>query len=94
MENPLLTEKGMQYTYSMIHLGRDGELTVESRWNPEDARANGGAVYTTIPVCVIMMPHGTGQSLEFSRDFLFPDNILHKEFPTPFFCNAQIKITY
>ena len=94
MENPLLTEKGMQYTYSMIHLGRDGELTVESRWNPEDARANGGAVYTTIPVCVIMMPHGSRQSESFRREFLFPDNAVYEVFPMPFFCNTQVKIVY
>lgn len=94
MENPLLTEKGMQYTYSMIHLGRDGELAVESRWNPEDARANGGAVYTTIPVCVIMMPHGSRQSESFRREFLFPDNAVYEVFPTPFFCNTQVKIVY
>lgn len=94
MANPLLTEKGMQYTYSMIHLGREGELNVESRWNPEDARANGGAVYTTIPVCVIMMPHGSRQSESFRREFLFPDNAVYEVFPSPFFCNTQVKIVY
>lgn len=94
MENPLLTEKGMLYTYSMIHLERDGVLIVDSRWNPQDARANGGAVYTTVPICVIMMPHGSGQSLEFCRDFLFPDGTSYRVFPTPFFCNVLVRIVY
>ena len=94
MENPLLTEKGMQYTYSMVHLGRDGVLTVDSRWNPQDARANGGAVYATVPICVIMMPQGGVQSDSLGREFFFPDSMLHKEFPSPFFCNAQVRIVY
>ena len=94
MENPLLTEKGMLYTYSMLQLQRDGTLTVDPQWNPHDARANGGAVYATLPICVIMMPQGGSQSDSLSREFLFPDSTLHKEFPTPFFCNAQVRIVY
>lgn len=94
MENPLLTEKGMLYTYSMVHLQRDGTLAVAPQWNPQDARANGGAVYTTIPICVIMMPQGGVLSDSLGREFLFPDSTLHKEHPTPFFCNAQVRIVY
>ena len=94
MEDPLLTEKGMLYTYSMVQLQRDGTLTADSTWNPEDARANGGAVYVTLPICVIMMPHGGRQSESFRRDFFFPDSTLHKEYPAPFFCNAQVRIVY
>ena len=94
MENPLLTEKGMLYTCSMVLLQRDGLLTVNPLWNPQDARANGGAVYATVPICVIMMPQGGSQSDSLGREFLFPDSTLHKEFPTPFFCNAQVRIVY
>ena len=28
------------------------------------------------------------------REFFFPDSMLHKEFPSPFFCNAQVRIVY
>ena len=94
VSNPLQTERGMRFTDSMVRLGRNGMLTVDSRWNPVDAASNGGAIYATIPICVIMMPQGGSQSDSLVRDFLFPDNILHKEYPTPFFCNAQVKIVY
>ena len=94
MENPLLTEKGMLYTYSMIQLQRDGKLTVDPQWNPQDARANGGAVYATIPICVIMMPQGGGQSESLRRDFLFPDGSSYEFYPTPFFCNARVNVIY
>lgn len=94
MEDPLLTEKGMLYTWSMVHLDRDGMLTVDSRWNPQDARAYGGAVYATVPICVIMMPHGCPQSVAFKRDFLFPDSSSYEVFPSPFFCNALVRIVY
>lgn len=92
--NPLQTEEGMRFTDSMVHLSREGVLWVDSRWNPEDAASNGGAVYASIPICVIMMPHGSSQSSEFSRDFLFPDSTLYHVAPTPFFCKARIKISY
>ena len=92
--NPLQTEEGMRFTDSMVHLTRDGKLWVDSHWNPNDAASNGGAVYASIPICVIMMPHGSRQSLEFSRDFIFPDSTRHHAVPTPFFCNAQINISY
>ena len=94
MENPLLTEKGMLYTYSMVQLQRDGKLTVDPQWNPQDARANGGSVYTTLPICVIMMPQGGGQSESLRRDFLFPDGFSYELYPTPFFCNATVRIVY
>ncbi len=92
--NPLQTEEGMRFTDSMVHLDRDGKLWVDSHWNSNDAASNGGAVYATIPICVIMMPHGSSQSSEFSRDFIFPDSTRHHAVPTPFFCNAQINIIY
>jgi hypothetical protein len=94
VSNPLQTELGMMFTDSMVKLGRNGMLTVDIQWNPADAASNGGAIYATIPVCVIMMPQGGSQSDSLCRDFLFPDNTLHKEYPTPFFCNAQVKIVY
>ncbi len=94
VSNPLQTEPGMVFTDSMVKLGRNGMLTVDIQWNPADAASNGGAIYATIPVCVIMMPQGGSQSDSLCRDFLFPDNILHKEYPTPFFCNVQVKIVY
>lgn len=92
--NPLQTEPGMLFTDSMVGLDRKGLLTVDSRWNPVDAASNGGAIYTAIPISIIMMPQGGSQSDSLGRDFLFPDNILQKEHPTPFFCNAQVKIVY
>lgn len=92
--NPLQAEEGMRFTDSMVHLTRDGKLWVDSYWNPNDAASNGGAVYASIPICVIMMPHGSSQSSEFSRDFIFPDSTRHHAVPTPFFCNAQINISY
>lgn len=94
LSNPLLSEDGMRFTDSMVHLSGDGILWVDSRWNPKNAASNGGAVYTTIPICVIMMPHGSSQSSEFSREFIFPDSTRHYIVPTPFFCNAKVKISY
>ena len=92
--NPLQTEAGMRFTDSMVHLTREGMLWVDSHWNPNDAASNGGAIYASIPICVIMIPHGSSQSSEFSRDFLFPDSTRHHVVPTPYFCNAQVKISY
>ena len=92
--NHLQTEAGMRFTDSMVHLTREGMLWVDSHWNPNDAASNGGAIYASIPICVIMIPHGSSQSSEFSREFLFPDSTRHHVVPTPFFCNAQVKISY
>lgn len=76
LHNPLLTEEAKLYTDSMVTLSKDGMLKIDKNWNPLQATANSGHIYREVPICIIMMPHGTAEI----------------EYPLPFFCNGSVKI--
>lgn len=92
MENPLLTEEGKRYTFSKVHLSPTGLLTVDADWDPTGATAAGGAIYNSIPICIIFMPQGTPLVEQMKRTFRFPDGKEIVQYPTPFYYNAVVRI--
>ncbi len=80
LQNPLLTEEGKRYTDSMVSLSPSGLVKVDKGWDQTKAKANGGAVYNEIPVCIIMMPQGNNQVESLGTSV------------TPFFCNAVVRV--
>lgn len=92
ISNPLLTEEGKRYTSSKINLSRTGLLTVDKDWGPSKAESAGGAIYNSIPISIIYMPQGNPIVGKMKRTFLFPDGRTLEQHPTPFYCNAVVKI--
>lgn len=92
MGNPNLTEDGKRYTDSKICLTSGGILSVARDWDPAKAASRGGAIYNTVPICVIAMPEGDSQVESFSRSFTFPGGNVANLSPTPFFCNSVVQI--
>ena len=90
--DPLLTEEGMRYTLSKVHLSREGLLVVDAGWVPEKARSSGGGTFNEVPVCVIGMPAGNPQVEAMARSFTFPAGESRSFLPTPFYCNATVQI--
>lgn len=90
--DPLLTEEGMHYTLSKVHLSREGLLVVDAGWDPEKARSSGGGIFNEVPVCVIGMPAGNPQVEAMARSFTFPAEESRSFLPTPFYCNATVQI--
>ncbi len=90
--NPLLTEEGKRYTCSKIHISHTGLLTVDADWNPSNAAAAGGAIYNSIPISIIFMPQSNPLVEQMKRTFTFPDGKNLKQYPTPFYFNAMVKI--
>ena len=92
LENPLLTEEGKRYTFSKVHLSPAGLLTVDADWDPAGATAAGGAIYNSIPICIIFMPQGNPIVQQMKRTFRFPDGKEIVQYPTPFYSNAVVRI--
>lgn len=90
--DPLLTEEGMRYTLSKVHLSREGLLVVDAGWDPEKARSSGGGTFNEVPVCVIGMPAGNHMVEAMARSFTFPAGESRSFLPTPFYCNATVLI--
>lgn len=91
--NPSLTEEGMRYTASKVHLSREGVLTVDADWEPEHAESSGGGIYNEVPVCVVAMPAGNPLVEAMARSFIFPQGERRNFLPTPFFCNVVVRIS-
>ena len=92
MGNPNLTEDGKRYTDSKICLTSGGILSVARDWDPAKAASRGGAIYNTVPICVIAMPEGDPQVEGLTRSFAFPGGNVASLAPTPFFCNSVVQI--
>lgn len=94
MRDTLLTEDGMRYTNSKIHLTPDGILTLDKGWSKEGATASGGGIYSTIPISVIVMPSGNEYVGRLSRSFTFPNGHTILSSPNPIYCNGVVEIIY
>lgn len=92
IENPNLTEEGERYTSSKLHISEEGVLSVDSDWSPGLALSSGGAIYNSVPICVICMPQGDPQVELMKRSFTFPDGNIIEQYPTPFYCNSVVQI--
>lgn len=92
MNNHSLTEDGRRYTASKVHLSPDGILAVDADWDPQKAMAAGGAIYNTLPICVICMPEGDTAVMKMKRLFSFPGGKVIEQYPTPFYAGATVQI--
>lgn len=92
IENPLLTEEGMRYLNSKLHLTPQGKLFLDADFTVQGAQSAGGAFFTTIPISLILMPAGSPQSNTMGRSFTFPSGVMLSLFPTPIYCNCTVEI--